>query len=80
MSSQNRSLYLSDWGRKLLRKLYKKKGPRPIEHDCRRWNIGEGDMVEVVHGKKTGQQGKVLQLYKKEMQVLVEGVNMVSFP
>ncbi len=38
--------------------------------------IKKGDMVEVIAGNDRGITGRVLQVFPKEMRVLVEGVNI----
>ena len=41
-------------------------------------NIKKGDTVYVNAGDYKGQQGRVLQVLRKEMKAIVEGINMVS--
>ncbi|REJ81635.1 MAG: 50S ribosomal protein L24 [Bacteroidetes bacterium] len=41
-------------------------------------NIRKGDIVKVISGDSRGTQGRVLDVFRKERRVLVEGVNMVS--
>ena len=41
-------------------------------------NIRKGDTVYVNSGEYKGQQGRVLQVIRKEMKAIVEGINMVS--
>ena len=40
--------------------------------------IRKGDTVYVNAGDSKGQQGRVLQVMRKEMKAIVEGINMVS--
>jgi large subunit ribosomal protein L24 len=41
-------------------------------------NIKKGDTVYVNAGDYKGQQGRVLQVIRKDMTAIVEGINMVS--
>lgn len=41
-------------------------------------HIKKGDTVMVVAGNSKGQQGRVLEVLRKEYRAIVEGVNMVS--
>ena len=41
-------------------------------------NLKKGDMVEVITGKESGKQGKVLQVLSREQRVLVEKLNMIK--
>ena len=41
-------------------------------------HIKKGDTVYVNAGDSKGQQGRVLQVMRKEMKAIVEGINMVS--
>ena len=40
--------------------------------------IKKGDMVQVIAGKDTGKEGKVISVNKKNHTVLVEGINMIT--
>ncbi len=40
--------------------------------------LKKGDLVQVMVGKDKGQQGQILRVFPKTMQVLVEGVNIVK--
>ena len=40
--------------------------------------IIKGDLVKVISGKDLGKEGKVLQVFPKKNQVMVEGVNIVK--
>ena len=72
----NASLMQSGWGRVLGKKLMKGRGKLKPQHECSRWNIVTGDIVRVVQGPQEGQQGKVLQVLRKQNRVLVDGVNV----
>jgi ribosomal protein L24 len=41
-----------------------------------------GDLVQVIQGPQTGQQGKILEVIRKSNRVIIDGVNLVrnSFP
>jgi large subunit ribosomal protein L24 len=41
-------------------------------------HIKKGDTVMVISGESKGQQGRVLEVIRKNYRALVEGVNMVS--
>ena len=41
-------------------------------------HIKKGDTVMVVAGNSRGQQGRVLEVVRKDYRAIVEGVNMVS--
>jgi large subunit ribosomal protein L24 len=41
-------------------------------------NLKKGDMVEVISGKESGKQGKVLQVLASEQRILVEKLNMIK--
>jgi large subunit ribosomal protein L24 len=41
-------------------------------------HIKKGDTVMVVAGNSKGQQGRVLEVIRKDYRAIVEGVNMVS--
>ena len=41
-------------------------------------HIRKGDIVRVNSGEYKGQQGRVLEIEKKQTRAIVEGVNMVS--
>jgi large subunit ribosomal protein L24 len=72
----NASLLLSGWGRKLGKKLMKGQSKYKPEVHVKRWNIVKGDVVQVIQGPQTGQQGKVLQILRPKNRVLIENVNM----
>lgn len=40
--------------------------------------IKKGDTVKVITGENKGQQGRVLTVDRKNLKVLVEGINMIS--
>lgn len=40
--------------------------------------IKKGDTVKVIAGKDNGKEGKVLDIDRKKLRVLVEGVNMIT--
>lgn len=78
----NSSLMLSKWGRQLGKQWTKVKGkPKPTV-ETTRWNIVRGDLVQVIQGPQTGQQGKILEVIRKSNRVIIDGVNLVrnSFP
>ena len=41
-------------------------------------HVKKGDTVMVISGESKGQQGRVLEVVRKNYRALVEGVNMVS--
>jgi len=41
-----------------------------------RWSVVRGDLVAVLAGKDKGKTGEVTKVYRKEMMVRVEGVNV----
>ena len=41
-------------------------------------HIRKGDTVQVIAGESKGQKGKVLDVNRKKLRAIVEGVNMVS--
>ncbi len=41
-------------------------------------HIKKGDTVVVVAGNDSGQQGKVLEVFREKQRAIVEGVNMVK--
>ncbi|MDE6277319.1 MAG: 50S ribosomal protein L24 [Muribaculaceae bacterium] len=41
-------------------------------------NIKKGDMVQVLSGEDRGKQGRVLEVDRKKMRAIVEGVNMMT--
>ncbi len=43
-----------------------------------RMHVKKGDMVEVIGGKHRGKRGKILQVYPKGGQLIIEGVNLVK--
>jgi large subunit ribosomal protein L24 len=66
----------SGWGRALGKKLMKGRGKPKPDYVCSKWNIVSGDVVRVVQGPQEGQQGKVLEVLRKQNRILVEGVNV----
>jgi transcription antitermination factor NusG len=75
----NSVLGLSRWGRQLAKKLSKPNQKfKPIQ-ETNRWNIVSGDLVRVINGPQTGQQGNILQVLRAKNRVIVEGVNMVRY-
>lgn len=72
----NSSLISSGWGRKLGKQLMKATTKLKPSHECNRWNIVTGDVVRVIAGSSEGQQGKVLDVLRKDMRIIVDGVNM----
>jgi hypothetical protein len=74
----NPSLMLSKWGRKLGKSLLKVKGKPTPKVETTRWNIVRGDLVQVIQGPQTGQQGKILEVIRKTNRVIIDGVNLVS--
>lgn len=40
--------------------------------------LKKGDLVRVISGDDKGREGKIIQVFPKEMRALVEGVNMVT--
>jgi large subunit ribosomal protein L24 len=42
------------------------------------WRIVRGDLVQVIAGRCTGQQGKVLRVQRDRNGLIVEGVNLVK--
>ena len=48
---------------------------RPKQIPFKNWSIVTGDLVEVNSGKNKGKQGRILKVYRKSNEVLVEGVN-----
>lgn len=74
----NSSLMYTKWGRLLGKKLMKPiQKYKPVQK-TNRWNIVRGDLVKVIQGPQTGQQGKVLTVLRSKNRVIVDGVNMVS--
>ena len=49
-----------------------------LQQKTSRWNIVTGDLVKVINGPQTGQQGKVLSVLRGKNRVVIDGVNMVS--
>lgn len=73
----NSVLGLSRWGRQLAKKLAKPNQKFKPVQETNRWNIVANDLIRVINGPQTGQQGKVLQVLRAKNRVIVEGVNMV---
>lgn len=73
----NSALYLSKWGRRLGKTLFKPIQKRKPESDTNRWNIVRGDSVQVTQGPQTGQSGKVLAVLRDTNRLIIENVNMV---
>ncbi len=44
---------------------------------ARSWKIFQGDQVKVIAGRCKGEEGKVIQVRRKNNQVIIEGVNLV---
>lgn len=40
--------------------------------------LKKGDLVRVISGDDKGREGKIIQVFPKEMRALVEGINMVT--
>ncbi len=40
--------------------------------------LKKGDLVRVISGDDKGREGKIIQVFPKEMRALVEGVNLVT--
>ena len=75
----NSSIYMSEWGRKLGRKLMKpvqKYKPNDQNNNFTRWNIVKGDLIEVIQGPQVGRRGKVAAVLRQKNRVIVEDVNM----
>jgi transcription antitermination factor NusG len=70
---------LTNWGKKLGKRLMKPRLKPAPEKEPQRWNIVRGDKVQVIQGPQTGQKGKVLAILRDSCRVIVEGVNLVSF-
>ena len=75
----NSGLFISNWGRKLGKKLMKGPlKPKPEKgHVQKKWNIVKGDFVQVMEGPQTGQRGKILHVLRDTCRVIIEGVNLV---
>lgn len=43
-----------------------------------RIHVKKGDMVEVIGGKHRGKRGKILRVFPKSGQIIIEGVNMIK--
>ena len=74
----NSSLYLSPWGRSLVKSLMKSRGKLKPEqpsahHD---WKIVRGDKVQVINGPQTGQRGTVKIVIRKQNRDIIDGVNL----
>jgi large subunit ribosomal protein L24 len=41
-------------------------------------NIKNNDKVKIIAGKYKGKEGKVIQIFKKENKIVVEGVNVLK--
>ena len=48
---------------------------KPKQIQFKKWTIVTGDFVKVLSGKNRGREGKVLKVYRKKNQVLVQGIN-----
>ena len=48
---------------------------RPEQIPFAKWTIVTGDFVKVISGKNKGREGKVLRVFRKTNQVLVQGIN-----
>lgn len=77
----NSTLMFTKWGRILGKKLMKpiQKYKPALQQKTSRWNIVTGDLVKVINGPQTGQQGKVLSVLRGKNRVVIDGVNMVSY-
>jgi hypothetical protein len=75
----NSSLMLTNWGKKLGKRLMKPRLKPAPEKEPQRWNIVRGDKVQVIQGPQTGQKGKVLAILRDSCRVIVEGVNLVRY-
>lgn len=40
--------------------------------------IKTGDKVEIILGKDRGKNGKIIQVFPKELKVVVEGINIIK--
>lgn len=69
---------MSEWGRKLAKNLARGERKWKPDYVCNKWNIVRGDVVEVIHGPHSGQQGKIQAVIRRKNRVIVEGVNMVG--
>lgn len=43
-----------------------------------RLSVKKGDFVLILSGKDKGRRGKILQVFPKDMKVVVEGINIVK--
>ena len=70
-------LRTTGWGRSLLKKFQKtsRSKNKPI-HETTHWNIVTGDVVRVIQGPQGGQEGKVLEVIRKQNRIIVDGVNV----
>ncbi|RYG68834.1 hypothetical protein EON64_04250 [archaeon] len=73
----NSALLLSSWGRAVGRKLTRGNRKWKEVEPIKKWNIVRGDLVHVIQGPQTGQQGKVLKIIRSTNRLLIEGINMV---
>jgi len=59
--------------------VYKKsrrvRGREPVRH---KMHVAKGDTVRVISGEHRGKEGRVLHVYPKKFQIVVEGVNVVK--
>ena len=74
----NSTLMFTKWGRILGKKLMKPIQKYKPKQETNRWNIVRGDLVRVIQGPQTGQQGKILTVLRTQNRVIVDGVNMVN--
>ena len=75
----NSSVFMSQWGQKLGKKLMKpvqKFKPNDQHGNFKRWNIVKGDIIEVIQGPQVGKRGKIMAVLREKNRVIVEGVNM----
>ncbi|MDR2267855.1 MAG: 50S ribosomal protein L24 [Holosporaceae bacterium] len=42
------------------------------------WRIKKGDTVQVIAGKNKGRSGEILRVLRKDMRVVVKGVNVCT--
>jgi hypothetical protein len=73
----NSSLVGTKWGRTLAKRLMKPIQKKKNIEIIKKWNIVSGDLVKVIQGPQTGEQGKVIQVLRASNRVLIENVNMV---
>eukprot|EP01038_Epipyxis_sp_PR26KG_P008034 gene8034-10887_t len=72
----NTTLMLSRWGRRAAKELLRPKPKYKQQEQITKWNIVTGDLVRVIQGPNTGEQGKITAVIRKSLRVIIEGVNM----